>query len=81
MRWLLPLLCLVPWTRGELPEEYPSVPMRGACADGCEVNMPLIGIGTWLYNETVAEYAVKTAFQEFGVSKYICSCDTRNSFI
>ena len=46
--------------RAELPLGYPSTPMRGI--DNGTVRMPLVGMGTWLYNDTVAEQAVRTAF-------------------
>jgi 2,5-diketo-D-gluconate reductase A len=46
--------------QAELPPDYPSVPMRGI--DNGSVRMPLVGIGTWLYNDTVAYQAVQTAF-------------------
>jgi len=42
-----------------LPNGYPSTPMRGVSGN---VDMPLVGLGTWQYNSTVAAAAVKTAF-------------------
>lgn len=39
----------------------PSVPVRGV--DSKTVELPLVGIGTWLQNSTVAEAAVREAFQ------------------
>ena len=44
---------------GGLPPGYPSLPMRGV--EG-PLRMPLVGLGTWQYNDSVAEGAVKTAF-------------------
>jgi len=45
-----------------LPKDYPTVPMNGVKL-GQKVRMPLFGIGTWLYNDTVAEASVATAFK------------------
>jgi len=42
-----------------LPIGYPSVRINGVSS---KVDMPLFGIGTWEYNDTVAEAAVATAF-------------------
>ena len=42
-----------------LPNGYPSTPMRGVSGN---VDMPLVGLGTWQYNSTVAAAAVKAAF-------------------
>lgn len=42
-----------------LPEGYPSVPINGIHG---QVSMPLIGLGTWKYNSTVAAAAVSSAF-------------------
>ena len=44
----------------ELPPGYPSVGMRGVTGP---VRMPLVGMGTWLYNDTVAEGAVGAALR------------------
>jgi diketogulonate reductase-like aldo/keto reductase len=41
------------------PSDYPVVPMRGIHG---QIGMPLVGIGTWEYNDTVAEASVLTAF-------------------
>jgi len=42
-----------------LPTGFPSVTINGVSG---KVDMPLYGIGTWEYNDTVAEAAVTTAF-------------------
>jgi len=42
-----------------IPEGYPSVPIKGI--GGGHISMPLIGLGTWLYNDTVAGAAVSAA--------------------
>ena len=42
-----------------LPDSYPTVPMRGVKGN---VPMPLIGIGTWQYNDSVAAAEVEAAF-------------------
>merc|ERR1711924_406490 len=44
-----------------LPEGYPVTSMRGV--DG-HVDMPMVGLGTWLYNNTVASNAVVEAFRQ-----------------
>mmetsp|Transcript_35506 Transcript_35506/g.79597 ORF Transcript_35506/g.79597 Transcript_35506/m.79597 type:complete len:317 (+) Transcript_35506:49-999(+) len=44
-----------------LPADFPTVPMKGI--DG-PMRMPLYGIGTWEYNDTVAEAATLSAFQQ-----------------
>jgi len=44
-----------------LPKEYPVTPMRGV--DG-SVDMPMVGLGTWLYNDSVASGAVVEAFHQ-----------------
>lgn len=46
---------------GELPRGYPSVPITGI--DGALLDMPLIGLGTWQYNDSVAEAALLSALQ------------------
>jgi len=43
-----------------LPKNYPSIPMKGIKGN---VDMPLIGLGTWLYNDSVAEDAIVKAFE------------------
>lgn len=43
-----------------LPSGYPSVPIKGVRGP---VDFPLYGIGTWLYNDTIAEAAVASAFK------------------
>lgn len=43
-----------------LPAHYPSIPMKGVKGN---VPMPLVGIGTWEYNDTVASKAVADAFK------------------
>jgi len=43
-----------------LPESYPTIPMRGV--EGM-VDMPLVGLGTWQYNSSVAEGALTDALQ------------------
>eukprot|EP01047_Picozoa_sp_COSAG01_P045009 COSAG01_NODE_4117_length_5335_cov_5.427617_2_plen_134_part_00 len=50
---------LVAAARAGLPVGYPSVPMRGV---GGATRMPLVGLGTWQYNDSVAMGAVQTAF-------------------
>jgi len=54
------VLCLLSSASAGLPPSYPSVPMNGV--SGKQIPMPLFGIGTWLYNDTVAKAAVETAF-------------------
>ncbi len=55
------LLCV--WdAAAELPPSYPAVGMRGVAGPGASVRMPLVGMGTWLYNDSVAERAVGAAF-------------------
>ncbi len=44
----------------DLPTGYPTVPIRGV--SGKPVRMPMIGLGTWLYPDAVAQSAVTTAF-------------------
>lgn len=44
-----------------LPELYPSTPVRGVTGS---VDMPMVGLGTWQYNDTVAKQAVIDAFQQ-----------------
>ena len=41
-----------------LPRGYPSTPVRGVSAS---VDMPMVGLGTWLYNASVARAAVASA--------------------
>lgn len=43
-----------------LPQDYPSIPMRGV--EG-QIDMPLVGLGTWQYNSSVAESALTEAFK------------------
>jgi len=43
-----------------LPETYPSVPMNGVNG---KMAMPLVGLGTWQYNDSVAEAATLAAFK------------------
>jgi diketogulonate reductase-like aldo/keto reductase len=43
-----------------LPAGYPSIPMKGVNGN---VPMPLVGLGTWQYNDTVAEHATLEAFK------------------
>jgi 2,5-diketo-D-gluconate reductase A len=43
-----------------LPDAYPSVPMNGL--EG-KMQMPLVGLGTWQYNDTIAEQATLEAFK------------------
>jgi len=54
------LLALLPLAMGGLPSDYPTVPMNGLHG---KVRMPLYGIGTWLYNNSVAKGAVEAAFK------------------
>lgn len=43
-----------------LPHGYPTIPMHGVKGN---VDMPLIGFGTWQYNDSVSEQAVIDAFK------------------
>lgn len=43
-----------------IPGDYATVPMKGV--EG-EMPMPLVGLGTWQYNSSVAEAAVRAAFK------------------
>jgi diketogulonate reductase-like aldo/keto reductase len=43
-----------------LPKDVPVVPMKGI--EGKNIDMPLVGIGVWEYNDTVAASAVEIAF-------------------
>jgi len=43
-----------------LPDGYPSVPMNGLNG---EMKMPLVGLGTWQYKDSVAEQATLDAFK------------------
>ena len=54
---MLPALALLPLA---LPSGYPTTPMKAV--GGEEIGMPLVGLGTWLYNDSVAEAAVQLAF-------------------
>ena len=60
MIYLTLILAFTAAAHAALPPSYPTVEMRGR--EGSNIRMPLIGIGTWLYNDTVAEEAVKEAF-------------------
>jgi len=51
-------LMLVQLATAGLPRHYPSVPIKGRSG---VVAMPLYGLGTWLYNSTVAEMAATMA--------------------
>jgi diketogulonate reductase-like aldo/keto reductase len=44
-----------------LPQGYPVTPMHGVSGN---VDMPMVGLGTWLYNDTVASNAVVEAFRQ-----------------
>ena len=50
-----------PATAGSLglPPTYPTVPMSGIAGP---MEMPMIGLGTWQYNSSVALEAVSTSF-------------------
>ena len=52
------MLALVSLPTAGLPKGYPSVPMRGLSGS---VDMPLVGLGTWLYNSSVAHGALASA--------------------
>jgi len=52
-------LCFIGLAHAGLPSGYPSIPMKGIKGN---VDMPLIGLGTWLYNDSVAEGAILKAF-------------------
>mmetsp|Transcript_79799 Transcript_79799/g.258495 ORF Transcript_79799/g.258495 Transcript_79799/m.258495 type:complete len:323 (+) Transcript_79799:77-1045(+) len=56
---ILALAGLLGLAQAGLPSGYPSVPMKGV--EG-EVAMPMIGVGTWQYNTSVAQHTVSTAF-------------------
>lgn len=43
-----------------LPADYPTTPMRGVEGN---VPMPMVGMGTWQYNDTLAEASVLSAFK------------------
>jgi len=43
-----------------LPAGYPSIPMSGVQG---KIEMPLVGLGTWQYNDSVSETAVTAALQ------------------
>lgn len=43
-----------------IPGDYPTVPMKGVLG---EMRMPLVGLGTWQYNNSVAEAAVTEALK------------------
>lgn len=43
-----------------LPDGYPSIPMNGVKVS---IKMPLVGVGTWQYNDTVAAQTVTDAFK------------------
>jgi len=43
-----------------LPAKYPAIPMKGVEGN---VRMPLLGIGTWQYSDSVARFAVREAFK------------------
>lgn len=43
-----------------LPHGYPTVPMKGVAG---QMDMPLVGLGTWQYNDSVAEFAVTEALK------------------
>jgi len=58
--WCIVLVALFPAAMGGLPSDFPSVPMNGVHG---KVRMPLFGIGTWLYNNSVAKGAVAAAFK------------------
>ena len=58
-KMFLPLFGLLLAT-SDLPTGYPTVPIRGV--SGKPVRMPMIGLGTWLYPDAVAQSAVTTAF-------------------
>lgn len=46
-------------TASALPPTYPSVPMSGVAGP---MEMPMVGLGTWQYNTSVAFDAVNSAF-------------------
>ena len=49
---------IAPLIIGGLPRGYPSTPVRGVSGS---VDMPMIGLGPWLYNASVARAAVASA--------------------
>ena len=63
-----------------LPPTYPTVPMSGVSGP---MEMPLVGLGTWQYNTTVAFDAVNTAFAagyrhvDTALGCRLCSCNDR----
>jgi 2,5-diketo-D-gluconate reductase A len=58
---MLSSLLLAGLCRAELPSGYPSVPVRGAAG---VVDYPLIGLGSWQYNNSYAEEALVSAFAQ-----------------
>lgn len=57
---LLTSAALVGLVKAGVPASYPAIPMRGVTS---EVAMPLVGLGTWQYDNSKAEYAVSTALK------------------
>jgi len=58
--WRLILSAVLGLASAGLPADYPTMPMRGVHGN---VDMPMYGIGTWQYNDSVSEQAVLAAFQ------------------
>lgn len=58
--WRILAITLLPLVGAGLPANYPSVPLNGVTE---QTRMPLFGIGTWEYNNTVAKAAVEVAFK------------------
>lgn len=54
------VICLLCSLVRALPHGYPSIPMNGVKAT---IDMPLMGVGTWKYNDTVAAQTVMDAFK------------------
>lgn len=59
MRNLLKL-ALVGYATAGLPQDYPSIPMKGVHG---EIRMPLVGLGTWQYNDSRAEASLTEALK------------------
>mmetsp|Transcript_83578 Transcript_83578/g.259646 ORF Transcript_83578/g.259646 Transcript_83578/m.259646 type:complete len:326 (-) Transcript_83578:25-1002(-) len=58
--WCVVALASLSLARAGLPHGFPAVDMNGVSG---KTRMPLFGIGTWQYNDTVAKVAVEAAFK------------------
>jgi len=52
--------CVIGVAAAGLPSDYPSIPMRGVAGN---VPMPLVGVGTWQYDDATAGTAVVEGFK------------------